>query len=64
MLALLGALGVAGCEEDGPPKVPHAVTGREDCLRCHDNPSPGNDAPQVPSDHAGRLENTCLPCHG
>ena len=62
LLAGLGGAATAGCEEEGPPKVPHAVIGREDCLRCHAVPTSG--APQVPSDHAGRTVNMCLGCHG
>ncbi|MFC1942895.1 hypothetical protein ACFLWU_06760 [Chloroflexota bacterium] len=42
-------------------KLPHDVTGREDCLMCHGEGI--GDAAKVPSDHAGRTNDTCQICH-
>ncbi|MCL5256496.1 MAG: cytochrome c3 family protein [Chloroflexi bacterium] len=46
--------------DNGIIKIPHGVTGREDCLSCHVSGSMIG----VPADHAGRMNQTCLGCHG
>jgi nitrate/TMAO reductase-like tetraheme cytochrome c subunit len=43
----------------GPPAVPHALEGRDDCLACHGE----NGFKPYPADHAGRPNETCLGCH-
>jgi len=60
-LAFLAAPALIGCADDGPPNIPHTLTGRSECLSCHG--TPGSGAPQVPSDHAGRTNDMCLGCH-
>lgn len=45
----------------GPPKIPHDLTGRDNCLACHGTGQGG--APIVPSDHAGRTVDMCRTCH-
>jgi len=46
-------------EPAGPPRVPHDLAGREDCLVCH-----GADGfKPYPADHEGRSVDTCLNCH-
>ncbi len=45
----------------GPPKIPHPLQNRENCLACHQTGVGG--APKVPSDHAGRTIATCKGCH-
>lgn len=47
-------------ESEGPPTIPHELTGRDQCLVCH-NPSGG--VKPAPADHAGRSEDTCQTCH-
>lgn len=42
-------------------ELPHKVTGREDCLMCHGEGIA--EATMVPSDHAGRTNDTCQLCH-
>lgn len=42
-------------------KLPHEITGREDCLLCHGEGI--GEAAKVPSDHAGRTNDTCQLCH-
>ncbi len=44
----------------GPMPIPHEVTGREQCLACH-NPDGG--LKPAPSDHAGRTNDSCQTCH-
>jgi len=39
----------------GPSNTPHDVAGKEDCLICHQA--------TMPTDHAGRTNDTCLSCH-
>lgn len=41
-----------------PTAIPHTLDGRADCLMCHTS---GTFA--VPTDHAGRGNNTCTTCH-
>jgi hypothetical protein len=43
------------------PPIPHDLTGRQDCLACHEDGVGG--APQVPADHAGRTNEICQGCH-
>ncbi len=43
-----------------PVAIPHPVTGRENCLECHD---PGGGVRPAPQDHAGRAVDTCQACH-
>ena len=43
----------------GPPKIPHTLEGRSDCLMCH---GPGGLKP-FPSNHAGRTKDICRSCH-
>ncbi len=43
-----------------PRAIPHEVTGREQCLLCHD---PAGNIKPAPPDHAGRTEDTCQMCH-
>lgn len=45
---------------EGPTPIPHEVTGREQCLACH-NPDGG--LKPAPADHAGRGNDTCQTCH-
>jgi hypothetical protein len=45
----------------GPPDIPHTLAGHEDCLGCHG--TSGGYAPQVPTDHVGRTNQTCTACH-
>ncbi len=40
-----------------PPKVPHTLEGRSECLLCH-----GTIA-KLPQNHAGRTNQTCALCH-
>ncbi len=47
-------------ESEGPPAIPHELTGRDQCLVCH-NPEGGVKA--APADHAGRTNDTCQNCH-
>jgi len=42
-------------------KLPHEIAGREDCLLCHGEGIGG--AAKVPTDHAGRTNDTCTLCH-
>jgi hypothetical protein len=44
------------------PLVPHALSTRADCLRCHDGEA--DEDHELPDDHAGRPSETCLVCHG
>lgn len=44
-----------------PALVSHVVAGREACLTCHLQGN--NNAPIVPGDHAGRMNDSCLGCH-
>jgi predicted CXXCH cytochrome family protein len=46
-------------DEEGPPRVPHSLEGRADCLVCH---AAGGLKP-YPADHAGRPSESCLVCH-
>jgi hypothetical protein len=48
-------------EVGGPPGVPHPLEGRAECLGCHASGVAG--FPQVPADHAGRTDDTCVLCH-
>lgn len=41
--------------------LPHAIGGLENCLLCHGEGISG--ATKVPSDHAGRTNETCTACH-
>jgi hypothetical protein len=45
----------------GPPQIPHSLQGRDNCLLCHEQGIGG--APQIPTDHAGRTNETCQACH-
>ncbi len=42
------------------PAIPHEVTGREQCLACH-NPDGG--LKPAPANHAGRTNDSCQTCH-
>ncbi len=42
------------------PVVPHSLTARSQCLLCH---AGGGAGPNVPADHAGWTDETCLDCH-
>ncbi len=44
-----------------PGTIPHDITGRDDCLACHEEG--GGRASKVPADHAGRTNDTCQLCH-
>ncbi len=44
-----------------PPVIPHTLVGRSDCLFCHQTGVGG--APIIPSNHAGRTNETCQGCH-
>jgi hypothetical protein len=61
MIGLTVVLGMfaIGCEQEGAPDVPHAVSSTDDqsCRGCHANSSSG--APQSP--HPGRTN--CVGCH-
>jgi hypothetical protein len=48
-----------GSDSESPPRIPHAVAGREACVSCHGQ----NGAEPFPRDHAGRLDATCTTCH-
>ncbi len=47
----------------GPPTIPHEVTGRNECLGCHDSGASG--VPQIPQFHKdyGFADSACLTCH-
>ena len=45
----------------GPPKIPHPLQNRDNCLACHQTGVGG--APKVPASHAGRTVDTCKGCH-
>ncbi len=51
-----GAAPAAG----GPKAIPHDLTGRDNCLLCH-NPDGG--VKPAPKDHAGRANDQCQLCH-
>ena len=44
----------------GPKTIPHELTGRDNCLMCH-NPDGG--VKPAPKDHAGRTNENCQGCH-
>lgn len=46
-----------------PPVVKHDLTGKDNCMMCH---AVGvmEKVPDVPADHSGRTNETCLWCHG
>lgn len=44
-----------------PTAIPHTLEGREDCLLCHETGVGG--ATKIPTDHAGRTNDTCATCH-
>lgn len=44
-----------------PPKVPHPTAGREACLACH--AVGGEGVKKIPTDHAGRRDDSCRACH-
>ncbi|MBI5300746.1 MAG: ammonia-forming cytochrome c nitrite reductase subunit c552 [Chloroflexi bacterium] len=44
-----------------PPKIPHPLQNRDNCLACHQTGIGGS--PKVPADHAGRIVETCKGCH-
>ena len=44
-----------------PPKIPHTLEGRDNCLMCH-RIGVGK-APAVPASHAGRTIDMCRTCH-
>ncbi|MHC4160194.1 MAG: hypothetical protein ACYSSO_14070 [Planctomycetota bacterium] len=46
-------------EVAAPPRIPHTLEGRPDCLVCH---KAGGIKP-FPQDHTGRDKGTCLNCH-
>jgi nitrate/TMAO reductase-like tetraheme cytochrome c subunit len=43
-----------------PPAIPHELTGRENCLLCHD---PQGSVKPAPPDHIGRTVENCQLCH-
>ncbi|MFQ6001219.1 MAG: cytochrome c3 family protein [Anaerolineae bacterium] len=45
---------------DQPP-IPHPLEGREACLACHEAGVGG--ATQIPTDHVGRPNESCITCH-
>ena len=47
--------------QGGPPTIPHALEGRQDCLICHSTGVGG--APKFPADHTGRTNDMCQVCH-
>ncbi len=57
-----GAAAPAGAAPaaSAPPLVPHSLEARSQCLLCH---AAGGAATNVPADHAGRTNDTCLGCH-
>jgi predicted CXXCH cytochrome family protein len=54
-----GSSGTGGPDSEGPPRIPHAVVGREDCVSCHGQ----NGAVPFPKDHGGRTSAICQGCH-
>jgi hypothetical protein len=44
----------------GPPAIPHELTGRDQCLMCHD---PAGNVKPAPQNHVGRTVDTCQMCH-
>lgn len=50
-----------GTTAGGPPRIPHPLQGRDDCLACHATGLGGS--PKVPASHAGRTVATCRGCH-
>ena len=42
------------------PPIPHALTGRDNCLLCH---APDGGVNPAPADHAGRTVESCQACH-
>jgi hypothetical protein len=59
-VALLLVSGLASAQ-GVPPQIPHPLEGRATCLGCHEDGLLGAD--EVPADHAGRTNETCLSCH-
>ncbi len=47
--------------QGGPPKIPHTLVGRDNCLGCHEKG--GGGIPKIPPDHAGRTNQMCQGCH-
>jgi nitrate/TMAO reductase-like tetraheme cytochrome c subunit len=47
-------------EQTGPPAIPHELTGRDNCLLCHD---PNGGVKPAPQDHIGREVDQCQMCH-
>ncbi|OGO41347.1 MAG: hypothetical protein A2Z04_01820 [Chloroflexi bacterium RBG_16_57_9] len=43
------------------PKIPHSLTGRENCTSCHQTGA--NGAPKFPANHEGRTNELCKFCH-
>ncbi len=52
---------VTAVPSGGPPKIPHSLEGRSDCLMCHGTGLMG--APTPPANHAGRTSDMCRLCH-
>lgn len=44
-----------------PPKIPHPLDGRDNCLMCHRTGI--GKAKAVPASHAGRAVDRCRTCH-
>ncbi len=44
-----------------PPRIPHDLEGRENCLMCHETGALG--APRRREDHIGRTSDMCPKCH-
>jgi hypothetical protein len=42
------------------PQVPHELSGREDCLLCHD---PAGEMMPAPSNHVDYANEQCAVCH-
>lgn len=50
----------------GPPKIPHTLDGRADCLLCHTIGAAGVGAPGgmgMPANHQGYTKDICQACH-
>jgi formate dehydrogenase gamma subunit len=52
--------GAAAPRSGAPGAIPHAVEGKEKCDMCH---AGAGSLKPVPTDHAGRANNTCIACH-
>jgi hypothetical protein len=62
-VVLLSALAAAAtqAQETKPTAMSHDAEGRANCMMCHSGSMPN--VAGVPTDHEGRVNETCLWCH-